>query len=144
MGCDIHSQVEYKRGGRWHLYEGPWLCYFCDGEGPAYTRRVGRECLFCGGSGRVNTPWHLRNYDVFGMLAGVRTDAWRVMSADRDLPKDFSIDPDDDDHWMGDHSYGFVTLDDLHAYDWFQVKEASGVVGMSVYARWDHVTPWAR
>lgn len=146
MGCDIHTIVEVRRGKKWELHNGVWLCYACDGDGPWRPIRGQRECYACNNVGRSKTPWRERNYDVFGMLAGVRTDDWKVISNERDFPSDMSFVPDvdatdDDAWWPGDHSYGWVTLAELHAYDWWQTVTKSGVVGMTVFARWDHVTP---
>jgi len=104
-----------------------------------------RECYGCNGTGVSDQPWRERNYDVFGMLAGVRSDEWKIISNDRGFPKDiatkFDIDGDPDDVWWpGDHSYGFATLAELQAYDWWQTKIAYGVVGLSVFARWNRIT----
>jgi hypothetical protein len=143
MGCDIHPIVEFKRGGRWHLHDGPWLCYDCDGESP-FWKQWGRNrgCYACNDIGSTQTPWRQRNYDVFGMLAGVRTGDWDVISVVRGLPRDIS--PTVDQEKMGDHSQGFVTLSELHLYDWWQTVTKEGTVGLSVFARWDQVTPPVR
>jgi hypothetical protein len=108
-----------------------------------------RGCYGCNDTGVSDQPWRQRNYDVFGMLAGVRVGDWKVISDGRGFPKNlatkFDIDGDPDDVWWpGDHSYGFATLAELQAYDWWQTKTDAGVVGLSVFARWNRITapPW--
>jgi hypothetical protein len=65
------------------------------------------------------------------------------MSDDRGLPRDAATRPydGDEDPELGDHSHGHVTLAELHAYDWWQTTVKEGVIGLSVFARWNRITP---
>lgn len=146
--CDIHPIVEVRIGGQWQPLKVRWFCYGCDGQGPMNKRRGKPPCIWCDDLGYVDHPWRDRNYDVFGLLAGVRCDDWKVISNSRELPSDLATplatpmdDSDPDGWWGGDHSRGFVTLAELRAYDWWQTAVKHGVVGLSLYAIWDHQTP---
>jgi hypothetical protein len=101
MGCDIHPYVEVRKNGLWVKSD-------------------------------VKVP-DGRNYWAFGKLANVRNgegfagcdtgDAVRPISEPRGLPADTSIRDNNaeydspDSVWLGDHSYSWVTLDELLAID---------------------------
>ena len=106
MGTDIHIVAEYFADGDWHL---------ADVELPEY-----------------------RNYWAFAVLADVRNgygfagfdrgDPITPISLPRGLPDDLSQelrappDPDDDGYpstqkWLGNHSFSWLTLQELLDYD---------------------------
>lgn len=82
MGCDIHAGIEYRDRDHWEVFA--------------------RE---------VELP---RSYRVFSALAGVRNyheESIEPISEPRGLPDDLSwwMKPDEDGHWLGDHSFSWVT-----------------------------------
>lgn len=114
MGCDIHMVAEHRKDGRWtrvlppeHAWD-PWL--------------VEQNWL-----DDARQEWfHNRNYALFGVLAGVRGDGPPIAEP-RGLPGDVGeevramIDNDGRDsdvYWLGDHSFSWLTLDEILAYDW--------------------------
>jgi hypothetical protein len=120
MGCGIHLAVQRRNGDRWERVERVREQY---GE-------VGREKLYNG-----------RNYVVFAALAGVRNgygfagcvthDPLIPIAPERGFPLDFADQLVDDSHegtWMGDHSFTWVTLDEIEAYDWSRDLLRSGWV----------------
>lgn len=128
MGCDIHIVVERQNEhGAWervwqHDYDKP------DMKG---TPEVFRN----------------RNYDLFGILADVRNgygfagcptgSGWPSIAPQRGIPSDSTVtEAEMDDYAIGDHSFSWVGLDELKAFDWDGVTaEAYGVVTREEYAR---------
>lgn len=128
MGCDIHIIVERQQeNGAWarvwaHDYEK---------DDPEGTPDIFRN----------------RNYDLFGILADVRNgfgfagcptgSGWPSIAPDRGIPSDSTVTPDEmHDYTVGDHSYSWVNLDELKAFDWDGVNaEAYGIVTREEYAR---------
>lgn len=124
MGCDIHMQVEVRRGGEWHrepYRELPCNYSYC--EDGVYSQEVpnqkmrGEKCPGCDGTGhKTRVFWDSRNYDVFGILADVRNgsgfagidtgDGFVPIDSPRGLPSDLSpeirgmldLHGDDDSH----------------------------------------------
>lgn len=118
MGCDIHVAVERRVDGRWEL---------------------------AGTEGDLDLDFG-RNYVLFGVLANVRNgygvagfdtgDPTPCIQQDRGIPDDVSEDlyrlifsKDPEDFWIGDHSFGWVSLAELEAFDWDQPRTARGVIG---------------
>lgn len=93
MGCDIHGRVQYR------YEDGEW---FDDGPIP--------DC---------------RSYRLFAALAGVRNgygfagmpthEPIKPISEPRGLPDD--IPNHDDQIWFGDHSFSWLTLDEIRTWD---------------------------
>ncbi len=127
MGCDIHIVVERKDGESWqrvwsHSYDKT------DMEGTP-------ECF------------DNRNYDLFGILADVRNgvgfagcltgSGWPSIAPDRGIPDDSTVtERERHDYTLGDHSYTWVSLDELKAFDWDgTVADAFGVVTREEYSR---------
>lgn len=121
MGCDIHVLVE-RRTSR----DAPW---------EAVQTSDYPECI----------DW--RNYALFGMLADVRNDAGLVtpICEPRGLPADLSVAVDDegcvsfadgDVVWLGDHSFSWLTLADLDAFDWSQQSNRAGYLGADAWEAW--------
>lgn len=118
MGCDIHENVEYIRGGKWVRASdkmGP-ACYFCQGTKVYHDK----TCYFCKGSG---TKWYInRNYMLFGVLAGVRWyDADHIEP--RGLPEDITAASKKKFYEGNDHSASYFTLKEL-----LEIKEKTQVI----------------
>lgn len=98
MGTDIHCQIEMHRNGRW--------------------RRQGELDLD-------------RNYTLFAILAGVRGGGEITPIAEpRGLPTDLDPRPfaDDECEPYGDHSFSWLTLAELRAFNWSQQVPHQGVI----------------
>ena len=123
MGCDIHLHAESFDGERWHYLPG--------------------------------CPDPDRNYRLFSVLADVRNEYdLPVICPPKGIPEDISaelkgaedfnssivtIDEDGDElsAWLGDHSYSWLTLEELMAFDWCQKCTLHGLVGLREYYWWD-------
>lgn len=112
MGCDIHAAIERRDGT--HRQHG-----------------VDAECW------RFVAPLELgRNYHLFGILAGVREHRHPQITPQRGLPTDVDRasrtreeDINDDSYQdFGDHSFSWLTLAELRAYDWEQPLSMSGCI----------------
>ena len=128
MGCDIHIIVERQaESGQWqrvwqHSYDVP------DPEGTPERFRD-------------------RNYDLFGILADVRNghgfagiatgSGWPSIAPNRGIPTDSTVTKEDErEYRLGDHSFTWVSLDELKAFDWDgTVAESYGVVARDEYTR---------
>lgn len=138
MGCDIRLVVEKRVNGVWERVEDlpPRPCSWCDGRG---KYEDGRECYSCTGKGTVNSPYHDRNYTVFSVLADVRNQGnIKPISPPRELPTDVASDAGDDDFVYGDHSFSWLLLSELQAYNWNQEMFNEGFVGLETFKAWDH------
>lgn len=133
MGCDIHIVVERKReDGAW---ERVWKKNYTDDD--------------CNIEVAENTPERFdgRNYDLFGILADVRNghgfagvatgSGWPSIAPARGIPDDSTLThAERDDYTVGDHSFTWVDLDELKAFDWDgTVATAFGVVTREEYTR---------
>lgn len=97
MGCDIHI-IAQKRNE-----QGQWVAV----------------------SGKFS-PFDWRSYGMYGWLAGVRnySDVTPI-SEPRGLPDDFSLvkwEAETND-WLGDHSYSWLSVEELLAVDYDQMIE---------------------
>ena len=108
MGCDIHCHVE-KRGstGSWQKIGG----FVSDHYDP-------NNEFFSGDQYRnSDSPIEARNYFLFSILAGVRSDGKSIkpISEPKGLPDDASAEVKaDSDEWGGDgHSHSWLTVKDL-------------------------------
>ncbi len=116
MGCDIHFVVQFKGPRGWERAEA-----LVPSE---YEKGV-----------MVRETWYeSRNYDAFGILAGVRRDNFNQIVPLRGLPADF-IEGDVDD--VGDHSQTWLSLRELLAFDWQQRAQSTGLVNARTFERWD-------
>lgn len=115
MGCDIHMKVERRVNGKWDRVDG------------------------C-------TPYHERNYTVFSVLADVRNDGNVTPIAEaRGLPADAvrsEPSPDEDGYdasayEYGDHSFSWLTLDEVLAYPWRSEMRDEGWVDAETFAKWN-------
>jgi hypothetical protein len=134
MGCDIHLKVERRVNGKWECVESlsPRPCSWCDGAGH-YKNRPLDKCYSCSGSGAQSGPYRDRNYTVFSVLAGVRNDGYvKPIATPRGLPDGIA-----DDGEYGDHSFSWLTLAELRAYDWHQSIHDEGWVDAETFKKWD-------
>lgn len=141
MGCDIHMRVEVRRDGKWERVEQV-------PTRPCSWREEGDHagCWNCQGTGVVQRPYHDRNYTVFSVLAGVRNDGYVTpIAAPRGLPDDVTRaapkvneDGDDESQWeYGDHSFSWLTVAEVLAYDWQRQLKDEGWVDKATFAKWD-------
>lgn len=122
MGTDVHPYVELRRNGVWEHQK------------------------------QVNVPRD-RNYTAFGKLANVRNgtgfagcdmgDAVRPISEPRGIPKDTSIIVNEieersslDYVSLGDHSFSWVTLEELLAVNYNDLVTIRGMVSKEQYEHW--------
>lgn len=110
MGCDIHMIVQTRANA-----ESPWETR-PDLPTGRYDDREGR---------RIDD----RNYTLFSVLANVRNKG-NVPPIDepRGLPEDLLVSERFIDRFLGDHSFSWVTFDEVLAYDWDRPFLESGIV----------------
>lgn len=107
MGCDIHLYVEVRKNGKWERvgsmvkneYYWPEEEHSDDPE----SKPMVRERF-----------WRGRNYSLFGILAGVRTDGPPIVKP-RGIPKDASKEVKlISERWEGDaHTHSWLNLAEL-------------------------------
>lgn len=121
MGCDIHLWVERQRGGRWefaHSYE--------------LIREEDEQWI------EWDTPYHERNYFLFGVLADVRnpSELMRPISPPRGMPPDVSdVGRMIVEEWDVDgHSHSWFSTLELLRHDWDEEVELSGYVSPATHA----------
>lgn len=137
MGTDIHLRVERRVNGVWTKVDpppeawDPWLKQQAekDDEDGYYSRRV-------------KEVWYDdRNYKCFSILANVRNgygvagvdtgDCFVPVSEPRGLPEDLSAEIKqlhNDDYDLGDHSFSWLLVSELLAYNWQQTIKNRGVI----------------
>lgn len=101
----------------------------------------------------VESTWEQnRHYMLFAALANVRNgfgfagidtgDAIPYISEPRGLPDDVDARETDDNYWYGDHSFSWLTADEM--LEWFDNgishTKKTGVVMRSWYEAWDSAT----
>lgn len=157
MGCDIHIVIQVQEpSGAWKdvpYQDELWECEkeaVAKGDKDNYWYREYRDDLPV-----APEVFHNRNYDLFGILANVRNgrgfagiptgQGWPSIAPGRGFPD--GIDPEsynrgDDDAYvrgvpsgyMGDHSFTYVTLNELQAFDWDGVSTTLyGVISEEEY-----------
>lgn len=154
MGCDIHLIVQRREGADapWQTVEVSYDCPECDGTGTAVYQNEVRQCFDCRGTKR-QSGYGERNYDVFAQLANVRNgrgfagcltgEGFVPIAEPRGLPEGVPRggDDDSDEPWLGDHSFSWLLLAELLAYDLDRVTVHYGIVSRAVYDRWDRKGP---
>jgi hypothetical protein len=132
-----------RRDGTPYNYVSPFwgpgfyaaVCYGVDDEEKVdYDAEVNLACVSsacprCLGTGRDLRWWHDRNYSVFSILSGtVRNDGniRGIVPEPRGLPDDAT--PTVRDHHSWDHSEGWLTLDEVLAFDWEATYVDRGVI----------------
>ena len=107
MGCDIHIHCEYRDDdGIWHNCDN----HIWDEDNEEFVV----EDIYWG-----------RNYDLFGILAGVRSREYPMISPPRGIPHDISAKTKEfADMWRGDaHSYSYVTMKELIKWKKVQTRK---------------------
>lgn len=115
MGCDIHMMVQVRKGDGWETVKWP---------NPYYGKYEWEK--------DEETPraYDNRNYEAFAILAGVR-DRFGItpISEPRGWPEGFSPeDEESDEYSMGDHSFTWLGLEEVLAFDWTQIVTMSGLI----------------
>ncbi len=132
MGCDIHIAIQCQEpDGQW--VNVPWQqVWTYEGADKAVP-----------GIPVAPDVFRSRNYDLFGILADVRNgsgfagihtgDGWPSIAPGRGLPEGVS---EPDDYSLGDHSFTWVSLDELKAFPWDTTQTTLyGVVPAEDYER---------
>ena len=104
MGCDIHTYREKFVGGKW-VTADPWVDYdYGEGE-------KGKEVPY------EKHAYTGRNYNLFGVLAGVRKRDLEFEIKPRGMPFDASLEVQDErDHWgAAGHSHSYLYLHELRS-----------------------------
>lgn len=105
MGCDIHSVAIDANGAP--IDGGKWA----NGE----TANPDADYMKGWGEGE---PFGNRSYRVFAFLAGVRNySGVTPISEPRGLPDDIQS-PDDDEYWLGDYSFSWLSLAELEEFNY--------------------------
>jgi hypothetical protein len=153
MGCDIHLFTEIKKSinsqDKWvNVDNWRYNPYYEEGNDD------GEEML------HVESLYSGRNYDLFGILAGVRGGFNDTIDDPRGLPEDVSeITKKESDRWDGDgHSHSWLTLKELKEYqglhpvvkrEGFISHEAAelldkGIETPDVWCEFTSVTTWVK
>jgi len=140
MGCDIHIVIQAQDpNGVWQeiVYQDtPWQ----------------KDKATIPGIPVAPDGFDGRNYDLFGILANVRNGSgfagietgsgWPSIAPDRGWPDEFDAEqvaltpeyPEDGPRFMGEHSFTWVSLDELKAFPWDATKSTLyGVVPANEY-----------
>lgn len=100
MGCDIHSKVQVRNDGVWKTVEERLFPMAFEWDGHTHT----------------NEPFDWRSYGMFGFLADVRNYSHvPPISQPRGLPPEAGSN---DYYEFGDHSFSWLGLDELLAFDY--------------------------
>lgn len=126
MGCDIHlvTQIQDPEG-QWRTFNVYRDCPRCVLDAPNLHNHHD-YCWTCDGTGLVS-GYGARHYTVFSVLADVRNVDIEPISSPRGLPEDFTLDEDyyhdlNKTVWLGDHSFSWLLLSELEAYDWVAIN----------------------
>lgn len=113
MGCDIHSYVEERHDGVWRISDGIYESDYRRHHKEVFDGDEYKACC---------SPVDARNYDLFGFLAGVRSNSPRCLRligeqswAIRGVPDDASPEVTKErlDWGMDGHSDSWLTLREL-------------------------------
>lgn len=121
MGTDVHAIFQARKDGRWQEIESKWD-----------QRR--HYLLF---------SWLANVRNGFG-FAGVPTyDPITPIAPQRGVPDDFDKDAyeagDEDAPWLGDHSFSWLTADEILAAEHPKVHR-TGIVPIGWFREWDGKT----
>lgn len=119
MGTDVHAVVQAKRDGKWEAVESKW-------------EQDRHYLLF---------SWLANVRNGFG-FAGVPTyDPIEPIAPRRGIPADFDKDAyeagDEDAPWLGDHSFSWLTADEILAAKRPGGVQRTGVVTVEQFKAWD-------
>lgn len=103
MGCDIHMYVEYR-------FDGKWVCGDYFSKSPYYNGVDPYEPKYS-----LVDIYDYRDYDLFGVLAGVRNREVPCISEPRGLPNDCNdfIKKEYEVWWCDAHSCSWLTLQEI-------------------------------
>jgi hypothetical protein len=113
MGCDIHITAQRRTSEGWEDVTGSFA------QGPA--------------------PFDWRSYGMYGFLADVRNySAVPPISPPRGLPDDYTSPLDEYGGCeLGDHSFSWLTVEELAAFDYDQPLEDRRVTRQTSANSWD-------
>lgn len=143
MGCDIHICVQRQES------DGAWREIVYQDTPYDFEKREALPGI------PIAPPYFEgRNYDLFGLLANVRNgsgfagcttgEGWPSIAPGRGWPEGFNPEavapmpeyPEYGPRFMGDHSFTWVALEELEAFDWDGVATVIyGVVPADVYEK---------
>ncbi len=111
MGADIHMAIEvrntYKTDGEWKYIE-------IKNQFRSYKESDGTEYI------DILEPYSGRDYGLFGILAGVRSDVYHQIDSLRGMPEDVSEGVKErynkEESYGGVHSLTWYTLDELEGW----------------------------
>ena len=143
MGCDIHIAIQRKETDGWRE-----ITY----QDEPYDFQKEKGVTIRPGIPVAPAGFHDRNYDLFGILADVRNgsgfagvttgEGWPSIAPGRGWPEGFNEEsggacpnyPEDGPRYMGDHSFTWVGLDELKAFNWDGIGTTLyGVVSAAQY-----------
>jgi hypothetical protein len=127
VGTDIHLAVQRRNGDRWERVERQW-------PNPEFGK-YDDEPEF-----QRDTLYRERNYILFAVLVGgsilddgfrgtILHDELRAIAPGRGLPPEFAAEIEHECHdglWMGSHSFTWMLLSEVEAYDWDQEITRTG------------------
>lgn len=146
MGTDIHIAIQVREPG------GPWTSVKYQTALYDFEKEEGKKPV--PGIPVAPDNFRSRNYDLFGILADVRNGTgfagvvtgspWPTIAPQRGFPEGYAPEDEPEDagytdegpRYMGDHSFSWVTLEELKAYRWDEVTHTSkGVVDVSTFEK---------
>jgi hypothetical protein len=152
MGCDIHIVIERQdESGAWQIVPyveepPPWL----NDDDYGKSRHAEVNARVAAGAGRMPHAFGLRDYDLFGIIGDVRNGSglqdgltWPSIAPSRGFPADTlvkegeTVRDEDNGEWTGDHSFTWVSLDELAAFPWDDTTRVQhGLIGYRTWAQW--------
>lgn len=121
MGCDIHFYVERRVDGVWTPADTWYEVYEGEGLNVPYDKQYYTD----------------RDYELFGILAGVRRPQSAQPVAHEGVPEDAC--PEYKalvERWECDgHTHSYMTLADIFAYDWTQEAKFEGWITLGEWVR---------
>lgn len=152
MGADIHLYVEKRVNPETlaHTEEGIKVVPSPDGVGKWVSAdKISRNKYYDAADPEDGEPeftvsyddryYTGRNYQLFGLLAGVRDSSVTPIKSERGLPEDVSdFVKSESDAWDSDgHSHSYFTLAELLEYDWIGAKTSqTGPVNARAFDAW--------
>jgi hypothetical protein len=104
MGCDIHSVCQVFKDGKWSDVTDEIFQYY--------------------NNEKCSEPFVFRNYGVFGFLANVINYSFvPYLDNPRGLPKDITLGGEYEDYKYGEHSFSWLSLEELLAFDYDKTFE---------------------
>ena len=134
MGCDIRIRIERLDEGKWVRVPYTVQPWYTREESKSGRARLARDewakhdAAVSGGSVSMPDVFTARNYGWFSLLADVRGDEWDdPIAAGRGIPEgtSYEIDTSHLHDYLGDHSFTWVSLDELEAYPWDSTFQGS-------------------